>query len=159
VLYPHASNEYHIVSPTKHEADYIRVPAGEALEPFLVRGLRLRKSAPGHPPQFDHAGIDPRWSLRNLTRGAGDGGKDRALLCASLLRVLARRSRRALFCCSTLRSSLCRLLRTEWIRVHATLIQGKIPQDHLQIDLTDSSSDFAPIEFVIEVDPGFRTSD
>jgi hypothetical protein len=48
VLRPHIhSDGCYVVSPSRSEKDYIRVPAGEPLEPYLRRGLSLRMKAPG----------------------------------------------------------------------------------------------------------------
>jgi hypothetical protein len=49
VLLPHEHDGFYVVSPDRYEKNYIRVPVGEPLEPFLARGLKLRMSAPGHP--------------------------------------------------------------------------------------------------------------
>jgi len=46
---PHERDGFYVVSPDRYEKNYIRVPVGEPLEPFLARGLKLRMSAPGHP--------------------------------------------------------------------------------------------------------------
>lgn len=52
VLRPHVQDGHYIVSPTRFEADYVRVPIGEALEPYLRQGLSLRMSAPGVAPSL-----------------------------------------------------------------------------------------------------------
>ncbi|MCK8787250.1 hypothetical protein M0638_23020 [Roseomonas sp. NAR14] len=52
VLRPHVQDGHYIVSPTRFEADYVRVPIGEALEPYLRKGLSLRMSAPGVAPSL-----------------------------------------------------------------------------------------------------------
>lgn len=51
-LQPHEQHGHYIVSPTRFEADYVRVPIGEALEPYLRRGLSLRMSAQGVAPSL-----------------------------------------------------------------------------------------------------------
>ncbi|WP_120010071.1 hypothetical protein [Teichococcus vastitatis] len=48
-LTPHVHEDgCYVVSPTRYEEDYIRVPADQPLERYLQQGLRLRMSAPIH---------------------------------------------------------------------------------------------------------------
>jgi len=51
-LHPHVSDGCHIVSSSRYEKDYVRVPVGQLLEPYLARGLRLRMSRPGRAPSL-----------------------------------------------------------------------------------------------------------
>jgi hypothetical protein len=47
VLLPHIHEDgCYVVSPTRFKIDYIRVPRGEALSPWLKKGLKLRMSNP-----------------------------------------------------------------------------------------------------------------
>lgn len=67
VLRPHVQDDHYIVSPTRFEMDYVRVPISEPLEPYLRQGLSLRMSAPGIGPSL----ISPGSILgRNPTAGA-----------------------------------------------------------------------------------------
>lgn len=53
MLRPHVhADGCHVVSPTRFEADYIRVPADQPLDDYLRRGLKLRMSAPGIAPSL-----------------------------------------------------------------------------------------------------------
>lgn len=53
MLRPHVhADGCHVVSPTRFEADYIRVSADQPLEDYLRRGLKLRMSAPGIAPSL-----------------------------------------------------------------------------------------------------------
>ena len=52
VLRPHKQDGHHIVSPTRFEADYQRIPINEPIEPYLKQGLSLRMSAPGVAPSL-----------------------------------------------------------------------------------------------------------
>ena len=66
VLRPHIQDGCYIVSPTRFERDYIRVPVHQPLEPHLGRGLSLRMSAPGVAPSL----ISPSSILgRSRTQG------------------------------------------------------------------------------------------
>jgi hypothetical protein len=52
VLRPHVQDGCYIVSPTRFEADYRRIPINEAIEPYLKQGLSLRMSAPSVAPSL-----------------------------------------------------------------------------------------------------------
>jgi hypothetical protein len=52
VLRPHLQDGAHIVSTSRFETDYVRVPLDQPLEPWLARGYKLRMSAPGRPPSL-----------------------------------------------------------------------------------------------------------
>jgi len=52
VLRPHEQDGHYIVSPTRFETDYQRIPLGQPLEPYLKQGLSLRMSAPGVAPSL-----------------------------------------------------------------------------------------------------------
>ena len=52
VLRPHVQDGHYIVSPTRFEADYLRIPINEPIEPYLKQGLSLRMSAPGVAPSL-----------------------------------------------------------------------------------------------------------
>jgi hypothetical protein len=52
VLRPHKQDGHYIVSPTRFEADYLRIPINQPLEPYLKKGLNLRMSAPGVAPSL-----------------------------------------------------------------------------------------------------------
>ncbi len=52
VLRPHVQEGSYIVSMSRFEADYIRLPLDKPLEPWLARGFKLRMSAPGHAPSL-----------------------------------------------------------------------------------------------------------
>lgn len=53
MLRPHVhADGCHVVSPTRFEADYIRVSADQPLEDYLRRGLKLRMSATGIAPSL-----------------------------------------------------------------------------------------------------------
>jgi hypothetical protein len=52
VLRPHEQGGHYIVSPTRFEADYLRIPLNEAIEPYLKQGLSLRMSASGVAPSL-----------------------------------------------------------------------------------------------------------
>jgi hypothetical protein len=52
VLRPHEQDGHYIVSPTRFEADYLRIPLNEAIEPYLKQGLSLRMSALGVAPSL-----------------------------------------------------------------------------------------------------------
>ena len=52
VLRPHEQDGHYIVSPTRFEADYLRIPINEPIEPYLKQGLSLRRSAPGIAPSL-----------------------------------------------------------------------------------------------------------
>lgn len=52
VLRPYVQASHFIVSPTRFEKDYIRVPVDQPLEPFLKRGFSLRMSALGVAPSL-----------------------------------------------------------------------------------------------------------
>jgi hypothetical protein len=52
ILRPHVQGGAYIVSTSRFEADYIRVPLDRPLEPWLTRGYRLRMSAPGDAPSL-----------------------------------------------------------------------------------------------------------
>jgi hypothetical protein len=52
VLRPHEQDGHYIVSPTRFETDYQRIPLSQPLEPYLKRGLSLRMSAPGVAPSL-----------------------------------------------------------------------------------------------------------
>lgn len=52
VLRPHVQDGTYIVSHTRYEADYIRVPLHEPLAPYLAKGLKLRMSAPAIAPSL-----------------------------------------------------------------------------------------------------------
>jgi hypothetical protein len=56
VLRPHIQDNGYIVSMTRYEKDYIRVPLHEPLERYLRDGFSLRMSAPGCAPSL----ISPR---------------------------------------------------------------------------------------------------
>jgi hypothetical protein len=52
VLRPHEQDGHYIVSPTRFETDYQRIPLSQPLEPYLKQGLSLRMSAPGVAPSL-----------------------------------------------------------------------------------------------------------
>ncbi|PWS37138.1 hypothetical protein DFH01_09735 [Falsiroseomonas bella] len=53
VLRPHVhADGCHVVSPTRFEADYIRLSVDQPLDDYLRRGLKLRMSAPGVAPSL-----------------------------------------------------------------------------------------------------------
>ncbi len=52
ILLPHVQNGAYIVSRSRFETDYIRVPLDEPLEPWLVLGCKLRMSVAGHAPSL-----------------------------------------------------------------------------------------------------------
>jgi hypothetical protein len=52
VLRPHEQDGHYIVRPTRFEADYLRIPISEPIEPYLKQGLSLRMSAPGVAPSL-----------------------------------------------------------------------------------------------------------
>ena len=52
VLRPHEQDGHYIVSPTRFETDYQRIPVSEPIEPYLKQGLSLRMSAPGVAPSL-----------------------------------------------------------------------------------------------------------
>lgn len=52
VLRPHEQDGHYIVSPTRFETDYQRIPVSQPLEPYLKQGLSLRMSAPGVAPSL-----------------------------------------------------------------------------------------------------------
>jgi hypothetical protein len=52
VLRPHVQDGHYIVSPTRFESDYQRVPVSRPIEPYLKQGLNLRMSAPGVAPSL-----------------------------------------------------------------------------------------------------------
>lgn len=52
VLRPHVQDGGYIVSPSRYEADYIKIPLSEPLKQYLEKGLRLRMSAPNHAPSL-----------------------------------------------------------------------------------------------------------
>ena len=52
VLKPHIQDGSYIVSPTRFEVDYIRVPLSEPLGKYLERGLKLRMSGPSLAPSL-----------------------------------------------------------------------------------------------------------
>lgn len=64
VLRPHVQDGHHIVSPTRYETDYVRVPVHEQLETYFARGLSLRMSAPGVAPSLISPG-----SIRGRDQG------------------------------------------------------------------------------------------
>ncbi|HEX4215434.1 MAG TPA: hypothetical protein VIA06_19110 [Candidatus Dormibacteraeota bacterium] len=52
VLRPHEQDGHYIVSPTRFEADYLRIPVNDPIEPYLKQGLSLRMSAQGVAPSL-----------------------------------------------------------------------------------------------------------
>jgi hypothetical protein len=52
VVRQHVQDGYYIVSPTRFEADYVRIPINEPLEPYLKQGLSLRMSVSGVAPSL-----------------------------------------------------------------------------------------------------------
>jgi hypothetical protein len=52
VLRPHKQDGHYIVSPTRFETDYQKIPLSEPIEPYLKQGLSLRMSAPGVAPSL-----------------------------------------------------------------------------------------------------------
>jgi hypothetical protein len=53
VLRPHVHDDgCLVVSPSRYEKDYVRLPSGTSPEPHLRQGLRLRMSAPGCAPSL-----------------------------------------------------------------------------------------------------------
>ena len=52
VLRPHEQDGHYIVSQTRFETDYQRIPLDESIEPYLKQGLSLRMSAPGVAPSL-----------------------------------------------------------------------------------------------------------
>jgi hypothetical protein len=52
VLRPHEQDGHYIVSPTRFETDYQRIPLSEPIEPYIKQGLSLRMSAPGVAPSL-----------------------------------------------------------------------------------------------------------
>ena len=52
ILRPHVQDGAYILSKTRFEVNYFRVPLHEPIEPWLARGYSLRMSAPGHPPSL-----------------------------------------------------------------------------------------------------------
>ena len=52
VLRPHIQDDHYIVSATRFESDYQRVPVSQPVEPYLKQGLSLRMSARGVAPSL-----------------------------------------------------------------------------------------------------------
>lgn len=62
LLRPHVhADGCHVVSPTRFERDYLRVPATEPIEPYLAKGLSLRMSARSIAPSLISAGSIRGW--------------------------------------------------------------------------------------------------
>lgn len=55
VLTPHVHRDNcYVVSMTRFARDYVRVPVGESLLPWVHRGYSVRMSAPGRAPSLIH---------------------------------------------------------------------------------------------------------
>jgi hypothetical protein len=54
-LTPHVHRDgCYVVSMSRFDADYVRVPVGEPLLPWVQRGFSVRMSAPGRAPSLIH---------------------------------------------------------------------------------------------------------
>jgi hypothetical protein len=55
MLTPHVHRDgCYVVSMTRFAEDYVRVPSGEPLLPWVQRGFSVRMSAPGRAPSLIH---------------------------------------------------------------------------------------------------------